>query len=318
MFRTARPTRAASPIRALLLPLLLTLGPAGVAVAQTNFVMGQVLAEDGAPVAGAVVVATRAESGSERFDTRTDKSGRFAIIGMRPGIWDFRVSAPGFDPGGMPVRMAASRVHTPFEVRLRRTIEVPIVLGDLDAEALQVELAQARALLVAGRADEAIAAYRAVQSRVPALTSVQVQIAQAYRQKGDYEAAIAAYRAALANTSSERARLDLALTEIERGNIDAGLAELRAATTAPGASKDAFYALGEAHARAGNTGEATAAFEHASRLDRTWVRPYLRLAEMAAARGEPAVAREYFERVIALAPASPEAAQARARLGTLP
>jgi hypothetical protein len=201
-----------------LLSLLGTVAPAS---GQISFLMGQVLDEEGTPVTDALVVASREETGSERFEARSDRNGRFAIVGLRSGMWMFTATARGFVGGRQLARVSMGRSQSAVEIRLQRPVEVPTVLGGIDAAALQAELAQAHALLAAGRSAEAIAAYRTVLARVPALTALHLQIAQAHRQAGDYDAAIAACRSAITGEDrvSERARLDLAIMETERGKL---------------------------------------------------------------------------------------------------
>jgi tetratricopeptide (TPR) repeat protein len=133
----------------------------------------------------------------------------------------FTATARGFVPGRQAARVSMGRSQAAVEIRLPRPVEIPTVLGDIDAGALQAELAQARALLTAGKHEDAIAAWRAVLARVPALTALHLQIAQAHRQAGDYDAAMAACRSAITGEDrvSERARVDLAIMEIERGKL---------------------------------------------------------------------------------------------------
>ena len=62
----------------------------------------------------------------------------------------------------------------------------------------------------AGKLDEAIAAYRDVLTRVPALTSVHLQLGVLFERKGDTAAAVAEYQAALkADPANAKARAAL-------------------------------------------------------------------------------------------------------------
>src|SRR6266851_1197098 len=63
----------------------------------------------------------------------------------------------------------------------------------LAAKDLQSELATADDLFNSRRWDESIAAYRAIVAKAPSLTVALLQIAAAYRHKGDYDRAILAY-----------------------------------------------------------------------------------------------------------------------------
>ena len=81
------------------------------------------------------------------------------------------------------------------------------VLGGLRARELVESLKEADALFDRGEYDAAIDAYRSVLARAPALTSLSLQIGHAFREKHEPEQAIAAYRTALdADPSNAEAR----------------------------------------------------------------------------------------------------------------
>lgn len=225
MYRSAGPSRAAGFLLASW--LLSLLGPVAPAGAQISFLMGQVLDEQGNAVADAAVVASREETGSERFEARSDRNGRFAIVGLRSGIWVFTATAQGFVPGTQAARVAMGRTQSAVEIRLQRPVEVPTVLGDIDAGALQAELAHARTLLAEGRFDEALAAYGTVQARVPALTSLHLLVAEAHHLKGDSAAAVAAFERCLA-VDPAWARPSLRLAELAEARGDTAAAQAHA------------------------------------------------------------------------------------------
>ena len=61
--------------------------------------------------------------------------------------------------------------------------------GAVDPQSIRTQLAAAEASLVAGRYDEAIAAYQSIRTRTPALSVVGLQLGNAYLQKKDYDRA---------------------------------------------------------------------------------------------------------------------------------
>ena len=69
------------------------------------------------------------------------------------------------------------------------------VLANLRGDDLQEALDAADSLYDRGDYDAAIDAYEAVLTTVPRLTGLHVQIGHAYREKNDFERALAAYRA---------------------------------------------------------------------------------------------------------------------------
>lgn len=164
------------------------------AAAQTGRVQGVVRDVNGRPIKGATVKATHPEAVPRELTSTTDERGRFAILGMRTATtWHFVAEAPGFFPseGNAPVR---SNVGLPLTFTLRR--DPGPIPGALTKD-IQEQLSAANALRDEGRYDEAIAAYQSIQSRNEKLTMVNLVLAGVYRDKAEREPATAARHALL-------------------------------------------------------------------------------------------------------------------------
>jgi tetratricopeptide (TPR) repeat protein len=168
----------------------------GTAAAQTGRVGGQVKDEGGQPVKGATVTAENPNASPSSFTATTDDKGRFSIIGLRTGPWTFTAQAPGFAPesGKLNVQTIGSP-NPPLSFTLRKGSGggPASALGGVAAKDLQAELAAADALYNAQKWDESIAAYRAIMTKAPSLSVINLQVASAYRNKKDYDSALAAY-----------------------------------------------------------------------------------------------------------------------------
>ena len=205
------------------LPLLTAVVIAGwlavPAAAQTGKIQGIVRDANGNPVQGATITAVHPEGEAQGFTTTTDKNGRFAMLGLRvsPG-WHFIAEAPGFISAEGIARVR-SQLLAPVLFTLRRDLTPPP--GSLDGD-IRERITAANALRDTGRYDEAIAAYEAVLGGNAKLTTVNLVLAGAYRQKAASETdavarqallekAAAAYQALLkVDADHEGARLDLA------------------------------------------------------------------------------------------------------------
>ena len=96
--------------------LLLPLG--ALVSAQNNYrLLGRVVTEKGEPVANAEVhveaifgKAAGAVTGQRTFTATTDKKGAWNVMGVRPGIWLFEVTAPGYLPESvaLPIQILAA------------------------------------------------------------------------------------------------------------------------------------------------------------------------------------------------------------------
>lgn len=183
-------------VASLLLPILPML--AVVANAQTGVITGAVRDVEGEPIVGAEVVGENTEW-QRRVEATTNDAGRFSFIGLQRGRWLFLIRQRGYEPvqGFANVRGAGTaRVNFVMETDpLHPPAPSTGVLANLRGDELQEALDAADALYDSGDYDAAIDAYEAVLTTVPRLTGLHVQIGHAYREKSDFERALAAYRA---------------------------------------------------------------------------------------------------------------------------
>lgn len=201
----ARPSRASVAFCAVLL-LAASIASAQIGAGRLT---GSVKDERGRAVKGATVIADHESIAPRSLSAATDAKGRFAILGMRGGTWKIRIEAPGFHTLTLDVPIQTIRSNPPLDVQLARQPEPgpPPLLGGANFERVQRDLDEAAALVTSGQIDAAIAAYRRLLDRHPALTSVNLQLGYLLETKGDRAAALAAYQAALkADPSSAPAR----------------------------------------------------------------------------------------------------------------
>jgi hypothetical protein len=299
------------------LAALLVLALAGAASAQGR-VGGVVRDEKGQPIKGATVVADNPNI-AQSFTATTDDRGRFTMIGLRGGQWTFIAHAPGFAAAGgqMAVRLGAP--NSPMTFTLRRTGPDAFgALGGIAARDLQADLAAADALFNQQRWDDAIAAYRKIMARAPALSVINLQIAAAHRNRKDFDAALAAYNDLLGlDPENEKARLGIAATNLERGNAAAAEEALAAAAALPSAGRDVFYAYAELKLTQGDAAGAKAWYEKAAVADPSWGKPLYKLGLGALNNGDRTLATKLMNQVVAVDPASPEAALAKSTLAQL-
>jgi tetratricopeptide (TPR) repeat protein len=299
------------------LAVVLGLALARPAAAQAK-VVGTVVDDEGKAIKAATVTAEDGNMG-QSFTATTDDKGRFTMIGLRPGRWRLVASAPGYLPeaGELQLR-SGNNANPPMTIAIRRSGSALGALGNVSAKDLQNDLAAADALFSQQRWDDAVAAYRAVLSRTPALTTIYLQIAAAYRGKGDLDAARSAYEALLrAEPQSQRAIVGL--SAIERDQADPAGAEtlLRKVVEAGTPSREVLYELGELEMARGNTAAATEWYEKAAASDPSWGKPLYKLGLTAINEGDPSDGADFMTRVIAVDPTSPEANLAKTAIDQL-
>jgi tetratricopeptide (TPR) repeat protein len=296
--------------RALIALILTTI--AGTAAAQGSRVVGIVKDDTGQPIKGATVSLENPDAIPRNFTATSDDRGRFAIIGLKSGEWSIVAQAPGFvaDAGRVVVRVAAPATPT-FTLR-RAPQPAPSALGSIGAKDLQSELRMADQQYSAQQWDQAIASYKSILAKTPALSVINLQIGSAYRSKKDYDNAIVAYNEMLkADPSSDRARVGLGLTYMEKGDFSSAENALAQAAETPAASRELLYSLGEVEAARGNTANAMKWYQKASASDPNWGKPLLQMGMTSLKSGDRANAAAMMQRVLAVDPASPEATQAK-------
>ena len=280
-------------------------------------VSGTVTNDRGEPVAGATVVAENREATPHMFMSATDGSGTFVIVGMQRGTWNFSVSAPGYLLSTRQAKINRESSGPSVKLVLKRGLgaaEGPAMVTPLtgvDITKLQTALQNADTLLAAGQYDQAIAAYRDIQRKLPVLTLVNLQIGNALRMKKDYDRAVEAYRQALvANPDHELTMEAIGALEVERGRLDAAEEVLSASARRPQPGRGTLCGLGDVKAAKGERDAAESWYRKCAAADPAWVKPVLRLGLLSAERQDVDSAVNFLEQAIRMAPGSPEAAQA--------
>ena len=256
--------------------------------AQTNRIGGVVRDETGATIRGATV---RAETGGTNtsaapftLTTATDDRGRFVFVVTRSGEWKLTLEAPGFETQTIPLAVRFGGAAPNLDVKLERR-ESPEAFGALagvDSKLLSAQLEAAAVLYDEGRHDQAIAAYREIKARAPALSLVNVQIGNSYLAKKSYADAEAAYQEALKSDPAD---------------------------------PNALYAMGVLREAQNNAAEAQSFYQKATaEADAVWTRPLMKLAAFANAAGNRAAASKLLTRVVDIDAASADGRSAAALL----
>ncbi len=286
----------------------------GVAAAQTGRVGGTVKDDGGQPIKGATITAENPNSSPSSFTATTDDKGRFSVIGLRGGMWTFSVQAPGFAPESAKLNVSTiGSPNPPLTITLRKGGGASGGGAGVAGKDLQAELAAADADYNAGKFDDAITKYRAIMTKAPALSVINLQIAAAYRNEKQYDSAITAYNDLLkADPNNEKAVVGIGMTNLEKGDLKAAEETLGKAAESPAASREVFYNLGEVIFAKGQADEAAKWYQKAADADKTWGKPLFKLGLVALNKGDKDGTIKMMEKVIEVDPTSPEAAQAKA------
>jgi tetratricopeptide (TPR) repeat protein len=159
-------------------------------------ISGTIKDEAGRPIKGATITAHNADNSPSTYTASTDQRGHFGMLGLRRGVWKIAIECPGFEPVRSQIDVQTLRPNPAVEVRLFRGPE-PAPAGPLErlsAKDIQQRIDSAEAKASSGDLDAAVAAYREILTRVPAMTSIHLRLGSLHERKSDPAAALAAYR----------------------------------------------------------------------------------------------------------------------------
>ena len=286
------------------------------ASAQTGRVGGTVKDESGQPIKGATITAENPNASPNSFTATTDDKGRFSIIGLKSGQWSFTAQAPSFGPESGKLNVSTIGSPNPpltFTLKKGGAAGPASALGSLAAKDLQTDLAAADQLYNAQKWDEAVAAYRAIMTKAPSLSVINLQIASAYRNTKDYDSALGAYNDLLKiDPANDKAIIGIGMTNLEKGDLKAAEETLTKAAQGPKPNREVFYSLGEVVFNKGQADEAAKWYQKAADADPSWGKPNFKLGLVALNKGDKDATIKMMEKVIASDPTSAEATQAKA------
>jgi tetratricopeptide (TPR) repeat protein len=311
-----------APVVLAALAALATALPA--AAQSTGIVKGVVKDDKGKPVDGAKITIEFQDGVNRKFEGKSDKKGEFLQIGLQPG--SYKVTAE-------KDKLIASEV---VRIRIGTTSDTALTLG-ANAAAGSAEAAKKTADLKkafdegvaasrAGNQDDSIAAFNRAIEVSATCYDCYYNIGYAHSQKKEYEKAEASYKKAielkpdyaeaysgLANVYNAQRKFD------EAAAASAKAAELGSGGAAGGGggSPDASFNQGVILWNAGKVAEAKKQFEAVVAANPNHAEAHYQLGMALVNEGNLAGAATEFETYLKIAPAGPNAAQAKALVAQL-
>ena len=302
--------------------VLWALAGARPAIAQsTGMVKGVVKDTQGQPVDGAKIVIEMSEGTNRRFETKSNKKGEFIQIGLPSGAYKVTAEKDKLVSNTADVR-----------VRIGATADANLVLGAPNAAAASKEAmaknAELKSTLEAGIAasnagndDEAIAKFTHATELKPDCADCFYNIGFLHAKKKEWDQAEAAYKKAveirpdyadayngLANLYNAQRKFDEAAAASSKA---AELAGSKAGALA-GGNADALFNQGVILWNAGKIPEAKKQFEAVIAANPNHAEAHYQLAMSLVNEGKLDDAAKEFETYLKIAPAGPNAAQAKA------
>jgi tetratricopeptide (TPR) repeat protein len=232
-----------------LLALSAASGQAGRGLARVN---GTVVDEAGNPVPQAKIELVLIQNQEIKRDAITDKKGQWALMGLGTGMWRVTASAPGYQPASVDYNVKQLERNPVIALTLKKPSSSDRPSGVDEASLALIDLGNQ--LYNNNKFDEALAVFQELLVKNPTVYQIKLSIGDCYREKGEYDTALALYteaaEAALTNEVSGKEMRAKSLARIGECHIKKGDFE-----TAQNYFKQSIEAFPENEVLAYNVGE---------------------------------------------------------------
>lgn len=275
---------------------------------------GIVVDEEGKPISNAKVVIVFVETKGFQQETRTNKKGEWAFIGLGTGNWEITVTAEGYSPQTIVSYVRQLEINPKVTIKLQKAkTSHPWVQDDATLDILQ----KAEELFKSGQYDEAIAQFQLFYEKNPQAYPVLLQMGHAYREKGDLDMAQKFY-----NEVAEKAKTDPLMGKEMIGKALAAIGEcylrqnnyeeaqkfFQQSLEAYPDDENLAYNVAEIYFANARYNEALQYYELAAKIKPSWPEPYLKMGYVYINMGEMGRAVEALEKFLTLEPADSERA----------
>jgi len=160
----------------------------------------------GKPVANAKV-SLRIQKGEKGGpDVTADANGKWAVLGMSPGVWNVDVEAPGYVLRQVNVQMSEGQRIPPMKIEIEPAVVAaapaaaqeapPVEEVKIGGQVVSKDIADAvdagNAALTAKNFKDAVTSYEKASAALPAFMPIRFALARAYYGAGDLKKAVAA------------------------------------------------------------------------------------------------------------------------------
>jgi tetratricopeptide (TPR) repeat protein len=160
---------------------------------------GRVTDESNNPVVSAQVTIKFMENENIIRETKTDKNGKWKIMGLGSGNWRINVEAEGFMPYQDVVDVMQLSLNPTIVVILKK-VEEQIAK---DVPGIEI-FEKANQLFNEEKYEEAIAAYQEFLEKNPEIFQVHFSLGNCYKELGNTEQALQEYQLVLEKTDAEK------------------------------------------------------------------------------------------------------------------
>ena len=246
-------------------------------------VSGVVIDENGNPVKSAKVTIEFLVGDEAKFETTSKKRG-WSFLGLGTGKWKVTASADGYIPYSTEVYVWQLEKNLKVTMTLQKIQSTDSFL--IEDESTFELLDKGNKLFTEKKYDAALLAYKEFLDKNPGAYQVRLNIADCYREKGEYEQALEEYKILLEKTSTDEPKGKEIVAKAMAGIGDCYLKkqDFENAQNYFKQSIEAYpedeliaYNVGEIYFSNQKLDEAIQYFALASRIKPDWSDPYYKL-----------------------------------------
>ncbi len=182
----------------LLFSFLLVMSAAGQAARGKGRLAGAVIDDKGDPIIPAKVIIEFLGGEVAKFETTSKKRG-WSFLGLGTGKWKVTASADGYIPYSTEIYVWQLEKNPKLTITLKKiqSTDAPLIEDESTFELLD----KGNKLFTEKKYDAALLAYKEFLDKNPGAYQVRLNIADCYREKGEYEQALEEYKIILEKIS---------------------------------------------------------------------------------------------------------------------
>jgi thioredoxin-like negative regulator of GroEL len=283
--------------------------------AQGAMVRGQVVDEQGRPLAGVRVELQYTGKEGRTFVRTTNEKGGFVQVGLPAGPYTIQYTKDGYLPSVHRTTITAGGLTEIPTETLKASPKAPAgpeaqgleTAAEAVAKELEETYAKAMEATSAGRLDESEALFKQILDAAPDLAAARYNLGYVYSRKKNWPAAEAEFRRVI-ELQPERSDTYSALAAVYEATGRTGEAVELLSAASPRFERDAAFqfAAGVAFLNAGDTPRAEAALRKARDLDPARVEAYYHLGTLAVGGGRIDEAVAHLQTYLSLSGQNPQ------------
>ncbi len=288
-----------------LFSFLLVTYAAGQAARGKGRINGVVNDQEGNPVESAKIIMEFLGGETAKFETTSNKKGMWSYIGLGTGRWRITVTADGYAPYSTEIyaQQLEKNPKITFILTKVQSTDMPFIEDESTFEFLD----QGNKLFKEKKYDEALLAFEQFLEKNPKAYQVRLNIADCYREKGEYDKAIEECNKILGEVSQDepmgkeitaKALAGIGECYLKKEDLENAQNYFKLSMEANPENELIAYNVGEIFFSNRKLDEAVQYFTMATQIEPEWSEPYYKLGLVYLNKGDYEDAKENLKKFL--------------------